>query len=254
MTGGPGARLGRRAIRPSDWQNRPAMPLRASSPPRLSERIHAELRGQILDGELEPGDALPSERAIAEERGVNRHAVREALKRLQQAGLISINQGGATRVRDWRDNGGLEVLLDLVGSSVGPPPVELIRSVLEMRATIGVDAARLCAERGSIAERGLVGASADAVAAAIESGDGELDDLHAELWRRIVAGSQNIAYRLALNSLVGAVEAYEEIAAALRPGDHEGIGALGASISGGDPASAARAAERLLIPDVGALG
>lgn len=222
--------------------------------PRVSERIHAELRGQILDGEFEPGEKLPSERAIAELHGVNRHAVREALKRLEQAGLISISQGGATRVRDWRDAGGLEVLLDLVMSSQGPPPLELIRSVLEMRATIGIDAARLCAGRGAASERELAAAAAEAVASAIESGDGAVDELHAELWRRIVAGSQNIAYRLALNSLVASVNAYEEIAAALRPRDVDGIRAIGAAIGAAEPGDAAVAAERLLVPDVGALG
>ena len=43
--------------------------------------------GRILEGKLEAGSALPSERFLAEEFGVNRHAVREALKRLEQAGL-----------------------------------------------------------------------------------------------------------------------------------------------------------------------
>lgn len=230
------------------------MPAEVKPAPRLSERLHAELRGRILDGELAPGERLPSERAIAEERGINRHAVREALKRLEQAGLISISQGGATRVRDWRDSGGLEVLLDLVMSSQGPPPLELIRSVLEMRATIGIDAARLCAERASAEDRDAIGVAAGDVAAAIESGDPGVDDLHAELWRLIVAGSRNIAYRLALNSLVTAVDAYEEIAAVLRPSDLEGMRALGAAIAAGDPARAGEAARRLLAPDIDALG
>ena len=70
--------------------------------------------------------------------------MREALKRLQQAGLIRISQGGATRVLDWRQSGGLEVLLDLMDAPGSPPP-ELIRSVLEMRETVGVDAAGKCA-------------------------------------------------------------------------------------------------------------
>ena len=42
---------------------------------------------------IAPGDALPSERQLSDELGASRHAVREALKRLQQAGLISISPG-----------------------------------------------------------------------------------------------------------------------------------------------------------------
>ena len=105
-----------------------------------SDAVHTRLRADILEGRLGPGDAVPSERALAEELGVNRHAVREALKRLQQAGLIRISQGGATRVLDWRESGGLEVLLDLMDAP-GDPPAELMRSVLEMRESVGVDAA-----------------------------------------------------------------------------------------------------------------
>ena len=46
---------------------------------RVSDRVHERLRGQILDGTLAPGDPVPSERSLAEELGVTRHAVREAL-------------------------------------------------------------------------------------------------------------------------------------------------------------------------------
>ena len=115
---------------------------------KRSETVHAALRGAILDGTLAPGDPLPSERVLAAEHGVNRHAVREAVKRLQQAGLIHVTHGGATRVLDWRTHGGLELLTDLPG--------RLLRDVTEMRATIGADAAALCAERASDAPGDVV--------------------------------------------------------------------------------------------------
>ena len=79
----------------------------------LSSQIHARLRADILGGHYAVGDALPSERRLSEELETGRHAIREALKRLQQSGLIRISQGGTTRVRDWRRHGGLELLLGL---------------------------------------------------------------------------------------------------------------------------------------------
>src|SRR3954447_26985777 len=161
---------------------------------RVSDRVHERLRGDILAGRLAPGEAVPSERVLADELGVNRHAVREALKRLQQAGLVRISQGGATRVLDWRDTGGLDVMLDLADFSQEAVPVELMRSVLEMRASIGVDAARRCAARGSEGQRADVAARASAAADAV--GSGAVDDAYASLWRAIVVGSGNIAYRL----------------------------------------------------------
>jgi GntR family transcriptional regulator, transcriptional repressor for pyruvate dehydrogenase complex len=216
---------------------------------RVSDRVHERLRGDILAGRLAPGDAVPSERALAEELGVNRHAVREALKRLQQAGLVRISQGGATRVLDWRDSGGLEVMLDLAsGDGV---PLELMRSVLEMRASIGVDAARRCAVRASADDRSSIRAHAETTASAI--GTARIDESYEALWRAIVVGSGNIAYRLSLNSLMAALDAYAEIAEALRPTDPERLHALGEAIAAGDAATAAVAAAALLEPDVAAV-
>ncbi len=223
---------------------------------RRSDLVHERLRRDILEGRLAPGDAVASERVLAEELGVNRHAVREALKRLEQAGLVRISQGGATRVLDWRESAGLEVLLDLVAGAGGePPPLGLARAVLEMRESIGVDAARRCAMRADATRRHAVAELARHAAALIGAApDAEVDAAYADLWRGLVAGSQNIAYRLALNSLVAALDVHPGIADALRPRDPDGLRALGAAIEGGEPAAAEGAARRLLAPDVDALG
>ena len=124
-----------------------------------SGQIHARLRADILGGRYAPGDALPSERTLSEELDTSRHAIREALKRLQQGGLVSISQGGATRVRDWRHHGGLELLLE----GELPEALQARRAALEMRACVGADAARRCAAR---AERRLQGADQRASGAA----------------------------------------------------------------------------------------
>lgn len=222
---------------------------------RVSDRVHAGLRGEILEGRLAPGEAVPSERVLAERFGVNRHAVREALKRLEQAGLVQITHGGATRVLDWRDAAGLEVLLDLVASATGPPPADLVRSVLEMRASIGIDAARRCAQRGAAELRAQMAAHADAAAGAIGGSDEELDERYAVLWHAIVAGSGNVAYRLALTSLMRALGAFAEVAELVRPRDPAAVRALGAAVASGDAAGAAAAARALLDdPAFAALG
>src|SRR3954467_9865697 len=110
-----------------------------------SSQVHARLRADILRGRYAPGDALPSERTLSEELQTSRHAIREALKRLQQAGLVSISQGGATRVRDWRHHGGLELLLE----GELPEALQARRAALEMRACVGADAARRAAQRAA---------------------------------------------------------------------------------------------------------
>lgn len=223
----------------------------ALAPPELaSGAVHQRLREQILGGVLAPGDPVPSERVLSEELSVNRHAVREALKRLQQAGLIRITQGGATRVLDWRDSAGLEVMLDLVEHGA-EPPVELMRSVLEMRASIGVDAARRCAQRADPAARARARELAEDVADAVEEGAGPgIVDPFVSLWQQIVDGSGNLAYRLGLNSLNSALDAYPQLGERLAPRDPAALRALGKALADGEPAAAGEAAARLLEPDI----
>src|SRR6202008_1728099 len=158
--------------------------------------IYALLRGEILAGRYAPGDPLPSERRLSEELESGRHAVREALKRLQQAGLVRISQGGATKVRDWRRHGGLELLLD----GEVPAELEAPRAAMEMRACIGADAARRCAQRASAVLKAQIAARAEQFAS-VEDLDAR--NAHYEvLWDLIVEGADNIAYRLALTTLV----------------------------------------------------
>jgi GntR family transcriptional regulator, transcriptional repressor for pyruvate dehydrogenase complex len=200
----------------------------------LSARIHAALRREILAGVRAPGDALPSERQLSDELGASRHAVREALKRLQEAGLVHIAQGGATRVRDWRHAGGLGLLLALGADGEAPPELELQRATLEMRSCVGADAARRCAQRATAVQRAELEARAEALAAepALEARNA----IYELFWDLVVEGADNIAYRLALNTLVAdqRVLAFEPplVAAELRDGDT--VRSLARAVAAGD--------------------
>lgn len=220
---------------------------------RVSDVVHDRLRSSILDGELAPGDPVPSERVLASDLGVNRHAVREALKRLEQAGLIRITHGGATRVLDWRDHGGMDLLLDLVrGGTV--VPAEVVRSVLEVRQLIGVDAARRCVVNATPEERERIAGLADEVAEVV-GGDVDLVTARYErLWHAVVAGSGNLAYRLMLNSLVDAVAAFPGVRETIVPADADGLQRLAQALRTGDADAAASIVAAQLGGDVEALG
>jgi GntR family transcriptional repressor for pyruvate dehydrogenase complex len=212
----------------------------------LSDRIHARLRGDILSGALAPGAAVPSERRLSEQLGASRHAVREALKRLQEAGLVRISHGGATRVRDWRHDGGLDLLLALAASGDVPPELEAERAGMELRACIGSDAARRAAERASAAQRAEITARAEALAAAQEPEARNVE--YERLWDAIVDAAANVAYRLALNTLVAGQHVL--VLDAARVGDElrdtEAIRALASAIADGR-ADAARAVAAELL-------
>jgi GntR family transcriptional repressor for pyruvate dehydrogenase complex len=71
-------------------------------PSRLYEQIVQQIEKSIREGRLKPGDQLPPERELAEEFGVSRTAVREAVKTLSEKGLVEAYSGRGTFVTSGR--------------------------------------------------------------------------------------------------------------------------------------------------------
>ncbi len=166
----------------------------------LSDEVFDQLSDQIVSGNMAPDTQLPSERELCEVLGVNRGAVREALKRLSQAGLVSISQGGGTKVLDFRRFAGLDVLDRLLFHRDGSPNLMVARSIMEMRAALAPDIARLCAMRADEVCAAALADIVDEMDAA--EGDAEiLQTLSLTFWDTLVRGSGNIAYELAFNGL-----------------------------------------------------
>ncbi|HEY9279792.1 MAG TPA: winged helix-turn-helix domain-containing protein, partial [Eoetvoesiella sp.] len=60
---------------------------------RAFEQVCEQIRREVAAGTLRPGDRLPPERELAEQLGVSRTAIREALRSLENAGLVQCQQG-----------------------------------------------------------------------------------------------------------------------------------------------------------------
>lgn len=60
---------------------------------RASDEIAAQIRAELATGKLAVGSRLPSERALAEQFGVSRNTLREALRSLEHAGLLTLHKG-----------------------------------------------------------------------------------------------------------------------------------------------------------------
>jgi GntR family transcriptional repressor for pyruvate dehydrogenase complex len=70
--------------------------------PRAFEEIADQIRKELSDRRLRAGDRLPPERTLAEQFGVSRNTLREALRSLENAGLLRLQKGatGGAFVRE----------------------------------------------------------------------------------------------------------------------------------------------------------
>jgi GntR family transcriptional repressor for pyruvate dehydrogenase complex len=182
------------------------MPLHAIRTRSLSEQVFEQLATEIITGRWLSGTNLPAERALTGVFDVNRHVVREALKRLEQIGLVKVSQGGGTKVLDFKRHAGLDLLaLMSEHARVGDDVAAIWLSVLEMRATIAADLVRLCTLRGDKDVKNDLVALANKMKETTV--DTELFALDIRFWERMADGAGNIAYRLALNTMVRSSQA-----------------------------------------------
>ena len=221
---------------------------RRSVPDDVFEQLVAEVTG----GGLGPGEALPSERRLAEVLGVSRPAVREALQRLAQAGLVDVRQGDATTVRDYRRSGGLDLLPKLLLPG-GELDLSVAKSILEARLLIGPKVAELAAVRGLLDVTAL-----RATVRALEASDDavERQRLALEFWEQVVDAASSIAFRLMFNSLRAAYEPTLDALAALMADEVDQIEMYDAvvdALEAGDGPLARKRAEELLDPATNSL-
>jgi GntR family transcriptional regulator, transcriptional repressor for pyruvate dehydrogenase complex len=230
------------------------MPLQPVQRTSVAGAVFDQLSDEIVSGRLAPGEALPPERELTERLGVNRQAVREALQRLDQLGLVEIRHGGSTRVRDFRQAGGPELLVLLLLGTDGTLDAGVVRSIFELRAAVAADAARLCAARAVPATVEALEAAADAIADA----DTDIDRLAASeaFWTLVIDGADNVAYRLLHNSLERVYEPIRDQVASLiadELADVAGHRKVASAIAKGQERPAEVAARRVLAQGAAAV-
>lgn len=85
----------------------------------------------LINGELKPGQKLPSEAELVQQFGVGRSAIREAMKILQALGVVRIQQGNGTYIVDKPSPATLNPLIFAVmlESGMSPDLVDLRRII-----------------------------------------------------------------------------------------------------------------------------
>jgi len=100
---------------------------------RLYEQIVHQIEESILKGALKPGDQLPAERELAQQFGVSRTAVREAVKVLREKGLVEAYSGRGTFITSGTSQA-IRTSLDIMiktGQLDGATQLVEIREILE---------------------------------------------------------------------------------------------------------------------------
>jgi DNA-binding GntR family transcriptional regulator len=151
----------------------------------MQARVIAEMRRRIISGEIAP-DVNLSELTLAEDFGVSRTPVREALKQLQTEGLVEI------RPR--------------VGTFVTTPSRREITELFVMKELLEGAAARLLAQRGRVPELDRLEANLDDADDAVARDDRErYAELVQEFHELLIVGSDNqkleAHYRILMNQL-----------------------------------------------------
>jgi DNA-binding FadR family transcriptional regulator len=113
---------------------------RPSRPARLSEEVAVDVVERIVRGDLSTGSALPNEAALCAYYDVSRPVLREALKVVEQKGLVRIRRGDGTTVlpkSEWAliDSSILRLLLDADGSEALRDNMVSLRRDLEAGMT-----------------------------------------------------------------------------------------------------------------------
>jgi DNA-binding FadR family transcriptional regulator len=112
----------------------------------LAERLVGELAAEIRGGRLRPGQKLPTEAQAVSRFRVSRTVVREALSRLQAAGLVETRHGVGTFVAISRRDTGLRADAAEIATVVD------LLAMLELRISIESEAAALAARRRTPAQ------------------------------------------------------------------------------------------------------
>jgi len=212
----------------------------ADRSPLVSEKVFGDLLEALLSGRYAPGERLPTQRALAADLGVTMSSLREALKRLEQMGLVESRQGDGMRVRDWRAHGGLDVVAHLLFRA-GGVDAGVLGDVLEARGLMLRELGGLAARRADPEAAARLRALAAEFARAPDDATAQRIDF--AFVTELAGAAGNLVFVLVLNSIRALYFAHaESLPVASRHGELAPLYRRAADAVAGGDAEAARAA------------
>lgn len=137
---------------------------RRRRPRSLALGLVEAIGDRIREGRLNAGDKLPTEAVLMDEFEVSRTVVREAISKLQAAGLVETRHGIGTFVLGLGEGGAFRIAPEQMAT------LNDVVAVLELRIGVETEAAALAAQRRTAAQLTLMRAALRAFAEAAAAG------------------------------------------------------------------------------------
>lgn len=166
----------------------------------VSEQVFSRLLEALLAGRYGPGEKLPTQRALAADLGVTLSSLREALKRLEQMGLVDVRHGDAMYVRDWRAHGGLDVLAHVLLRG-GGLDLTVLHDILEARTLMLCELAGLASQRAGAEHAGRLRDLAAEFAAAGPDDAAAAARIDFAFFTEVADAAGNLVFVLILNAI-----------------------------------------------------
>ena len=164
------------------------MPFRPVTSEKLSSAVVRQIEELILRGILRPGERLPAERELAERLGVSRPTLRDAVAKLQSAGLLSTKAGAGIYVADVLGSAFSPALVDLFARHE-----EAVFDYLSFRRDMEGLAAERAARLGSDTDLAVVAAVFAKMESAHDARSSEQEaQLDAQFHLAIIEASHNV--------------------------------------------------------------
>lgn len=184
------------------WPNRPVAGVSARL--RTFETVQHHILDQIRSGHLRSGDRLLPERELASSLGVGRSAVREALRSLEMSGVLRFKRGvgGGTFLRDSGSDGIEASIRSML--ILGRLP---LTDLLEVRASLLGQCARLGAQRGTKRDFARMDRNIDELERCIRTFDDQVAAIEpaVEFYRLAARCSHNPLMILLVDAIAGLV-------------------------------------------------
>jgi len=176
----------------------------------IAATVFQDLRRAILSGQFKPGERLPGERELAQKYQTNRNTLREAVRRLEHARLVTVRHGQGVTVADFRKTGTMELLPPFLENSGDLGEIaHLLEDILPARLLVLEFATKLAAQRAAPQDVARLRDITDLLIAAFDRGDPVVIAHGFQRWLdALIEAGHSVAVRWIANPFL---DAYREL-------------------------------------------